>query len=116
MLSYTIQLHFDGLKDVGTSITYPDLIEFLVQRRRAWLSLGPKKPLTRHTQHHCQVYDLVGGAFASTSNDRLEIIWLPTVGNANGRVLQRPSIGISVGDFAMDPTQDLIVFLEDDAT
>ncbi|KAF8169636.1 hypothetical protein BJ912DRAFT_999277, partial [Pholiota molesta] len=116
LLVYTIQLHLDGLKDGGTTIPYPDLIGSLARRRQAWLSPERIEPVTLYTQDDCRAYELAGGAFASTSENRLEILWLPTSNGVKGCTLQEASMGISVRDFTMDPTQDLIILLEDTGT
>ena len=44
----------------------------------------------------------------------LFLIWLPSATH-DGRVLHRKTIGLSVRDFAIDPNEDIIVFLEDDS-
>lgn len=106
----------DGLKDAGTPLSHSELLQSLVKRRQAWLRLKKKRPLIRRTQPNCHGYELVGGAFAHTSwsDDHLEIVWLPTASNAEGRTLSRPSIGISgPREFTMDPTQDLIALVEE---
>ncbi|KAF8169653.1 hypothetical protein BJ912DRAFT_172135 [Pholiota molesta] len=115
LLVYTIQLHLDGLKDSGTSTTYPDLIESLVRRRQAWLSPEMTEPLIHRTLHDCGACELVGGAFtnSNTTAECLEVIWAPISNGDQGRTLHRPSIGISVRDLTIDPTQDLIILLED---
>ena len=53
---------------------------------------------------------LVGGAFATTDGHRFEVVW-PKSGHDK---IKKPT-GFSVRDFAMDPTQDLIAFMDDDA-
>ncbi|KAF8169410.1 hypothetical protein BJ912DRAFT_175019 [Pholiota molesta] len=113
-LTYTIQLHLDGLKDGGTSLRHSVLIDTLVRRRQAWLALDVKEPLTRRTPPNCDLYELAGGAFAQMSSDHFEISRLPTARNADERTDRRPLNGILAWEFAMDPTQDLIVFFEDD--
>ncbi|KAF8171466.1 hypothetical protein BJ912DRAFT_119761 [Pholiota molesta] len=115
LLVYTMQLHLDGLKDSGTSTMYPDLIESLLQRRQAWLSPERTKPLIHHTLPSCRAYELVGGAFANsdTTTESLKVIWAPTSNGDQGRTLQRPSVGFSVSNLTMDPTQDLMILLED---
>ncbi|KAF8192058.1 hypothetical protein BJ912DRAFT_924971 [Pholiota molesta] len=113
LLAYTIELHRDGLKDAGTSLNYPDLIAALRRRRKKWLSLKIKEPLTYLTQHNCDVFELVGGAYADTSKDCLEMRWLPNASNVKAKALQRSSIGISAANFTMDPTQDLMVIVEE---
>lgn len=108
-----MQLGLDGLTDSETSISYQDLTKSLVRRRQAWVSLERKAPLTHHTQHDCRSYELAGGMFADTNKDFLTIIRLPTSSNVKVRAFERLSIGFSARDFTMDPTQDLIVFLQD---
>ncbi|KAF8171138.1 hypothetical protein BJ912DRAFT_911666, partial [Pholiota molesta] len=115
-LTCTVQLHLDGLKDAGTTLSHTDLIAYLTRRRRAWFALETNGPLTVQTQPYCEVCELAGGAFATVGSDHFEVIWLPTASHADGRTLRRPLRGISVAEFTMDPTQDLIVFLEDDGT
>lgn len=61
----------------------------------------------------CRAYELVAGMFCKTGDD-LVCAWLPSA-NAEGRSLVLGDIGLRVvRDFAMDPTQDLIVFVQDD--
>ncbi|KAF8192055.1 hypothetical protein BJ912DRAFT_1142196 [Pholiota molesta] len=76
-------------------------------------SLDGKEPFARKTQRG-RAEEFVGGAVATMSNDKdhLEVIWLPTAGNTEDRRLQLPMTGITVQELTMDPTQDLLVFLE----
>ncbi|KAF8169643.1 hypothetical protein BJ912DRAFT_888360 [Pholiota molesta] len=124
LLEYTIQLHMDGLEDGGTSLSHTERIESLMLRRRAWLALETKGPRTVQTQPDGDVFELAGGAFATASSepDHFEIIWLPTASDATQRTIQRPlsrrplDENLLEGQFTMDPTQDLMVFVEDDGT
>jgi hypothetical protein len=113
-LEYTIELHRDGLKDAGTSLSYPELIAFLRRRRQAWLSCEIKEPLIHHTQHNYDAFELSGSAYADISKGHYEILWLPTASNVQAHAIRRPSIGISPVNVTMDPTQDLMVILEED--
>jgi hypothetical protein len=65
-------------------------------------------------QHICRAYEFVGGVLASSDRHHLEIAWLPMASNPEGHTLQRCLAGISVRDFTMDPTQDMIALLEED--
>ncbi|KAF8169646.1 hypothetical protein BJ912DRAFT_1067113 [Pholiota molesta] len=114
-LVYTAQLHLDGLKDCGTSIAYPDLIELLVRRRQAWQSPERREPLTCRTLRDSEAYEFVGGAFTNTSQgtDFLQFIQVPISNGGQGCTVRRPLIGIPVEALGLDPTQDLIVFLEE---
>ncbi|KAF8190061.1 hypothetical protein BJ912DRAFT_353375 [Pholiota molesta] len=116
LLTYTIQLHFDGLKDVGTSSFHSELIESLLRRRQAWLSLDCTGYTTYSMQHLCRACEFVGGVLASSDRHHLQIAWLPTASNVEGRTLQRYLAGISVRDFTMDPTQDMMALFEDDGS
>jgi hypothetical protein len=93
-------------------------------QRLAWLALETKGPLTVRTQPDCDVFELAGGAFATASGatDHFEIVWLPTASDATKRTIRTPlnrtplDENLLEGQFTTDPTQDLIVFLEDDGT
>lgn len=116
-LAYIVQLHFEGLTDAGTSTAHSELIMRLQRRRKAWLSPNTIEKgacFALNMEHECQAYELVGGAFADANMQNFEIVWLPTSSNDEGRTLRRASMGMQVRDFAMDPTQDVIAFLEDD--
>lgn len=118
-LLYIIQLHLDGLKDAGTSMLHSELIQRLLCHRKAWLSLTSSEEIgyvPLRMNHICRAYELVGGAFAHTDKQHLEIVWLPTFSGGETCTLQRASIEAPIRQFAMDPTQDLIMLLEDDAT
>ncbi|KAF9474746.1 hypothetical protein BDN70DRAFT_884502 [Pholiota conissans] len=109
-----LQLHLDGLCDAGTSTGCSDLLIMVLERRRAWFEFGCTKSTKYETKHNCLAYELTGGVFATTDGDCLELKWLPTRNRTHGQQTIY-SAGVSMRDLAMDPTQDLIVFLEDDA-
>lgn len=119
-LEYIIQLHLDGFEDARTSTTPSDLIQRLRSHRAAWLALTPheeKRHIALDMKYPCEVYELVGGAFANINKYYFEIAWLPTVFNpGNTPLIQRTPSDIPIASFAMDPTQDLIVLLEADTT
>ncbi|KAF8192077.1 hypothetical protein BJ912DRAFT_962766 [Pholiota molesta] len=85
-LVYTVQLHLDGLEDGGMLTSSSDSIETILRRRQAWRSLDGKEPLTCQTRR----------GYAEELAHRLEL----------------PLMGISAREFTMDPTQDLLVFLD----
>jgi hypothetical protein len=65
---------------------------------------------------HCHAYELVGGLFAKALEDsgaarRLVASWLPGNGRAE-RPLVVDDLGVRIKDFALDPSQDLVVLLE----
>jgi hypothetical protein len=116
-LAYIVQLHLEGLTDAGTSTAHSELIMHLQRRRKARLSpntIEKGESFTLNMKHECIAYELVGGAFADANMQNFEIAWLPTSSNDEGRILRRASTEMRIRDFAMDPTQDVIAFLEDD--
>jgi hypothetical protein len=113
---YIIQLHLDGLKDCGTALPNADSLARLLERRRAWLSLEWMGRIAAEIPFSCwaDVWDLVGGAVAHVNVDegKLEIIQLPTSKGDKGRTVRRTLSGLTPLCVTMDPTQDLMVFLQ----
>ncbi|KAF8194950.1 hypothetical protein BJ912DRAFT_159975 [Pholiota molesta] len=113
-LMYIIQLHLDGLEDCGTALPNADSVARLLERRRAWLSLEWTGRIAAEIPFSCwaDVWDLVGGAVAHVDEGKLEIIQLPTSKGDEGRTVRRALSGFTPLCVTMDPTQDLVVFLE----
>ncbi|KAF9476175.1 hypothetical protein BDN70DRAFT_188071 [Pholiota conissans] len=119
LLEYHIQLHFDGLEDGGTSTstTIPENIGHLLQRRDAWFTqtwvdpVYTSGPGSKYRNYH-DSYRLGGGAFASTNWNHLEIVWLPTTSNIEGRRIEHDLFATPIMTYGMDPTQDVIAMLE----
>lgn len=92
---------------------HAELLQMLRDRLKAWEQLDWKKfrviPSGDFSQ--CRAYELVAGTFATSNGSNLLVIWLPSATH-EGRVLHRETLEISVRDFAIDPTEDVIVFLE----
>ncbi|KAF8168775.1 hypothetical protein BJ912DRAFT_196465 [Pholiota molesta] len=115
-LLYIVQLHFDGLKDAGTSTAHYELIERLQRHREAWSSLnmiGKREYVAIVMKYQFHAYELVGGAFADTDSQYFQIVSLPTSRNEERCKPRETEPGMLIRDFKMDPTQDVIVFLED---
>jgi hypothetical protein len=114
LLAYTLQLHYDGLKEVGTPpSSHFELAESLLRRRQAWFSVKWPGLTTYRMQRTVQAYEFVGGAFAVTDGHNLEVVWLPTSNNINVKHLKFQNLtGLEIRDITMDPTQDMIVLLE----
>ena len=67
-----------------------------------------------HVSGELHAYELVAGAFSkSDGNEMISVVWLPN-SNAMGREVILPSSDIAIRDFAIDPTRDLLVLLEDE--
>ncbi|KAF8182583.1 hypothetical protein BJ912DRAFT_978296 [Pholiota molesta] len=119
-LEYIVQLYLNGFEDAKTSTPHSELIQHLLHYRKVWLSLPPTKGLeyiSLDMKHPYQRKELVGGAFADAVKQHFEIVQLPTAySNGEKPTTRTASTGTPIRDFAMDPTQDLMVFLEDDTT
>jgi hypothetical protein len=115
-LMYIIHLHLDGLKDSGTVAPNADSVARLLQRRHAWLSLKWTGRVAAEILFSCALdaWDLVGGALAYGDTDvgKLEIIQLPTTGDDKGRTIRRALPAFTPLCMTVDPTQDLMVHVE----
>ncbi|KAF8194952.1 hypothetical protein BJ912DRAFT_160020 [Pholiota molesta] len=111
-LIYILHLYWDGLKACGTALPTADAVARLLHRRHAWLSLAWTESVTATIPFSTcsEAWDVVGGAVASVDDGMLEIIQLPTAGNDKGRTIRR-AFG-STPCLTMDPTQDLLLFVE----
>ena len=92
-------------------------MEILLERRAAWRALCPKARTAVVLAGRCHAYELVGGLFAKALEDvggaarRLVAAWLPG-NNGQRRLFGVDDLGVRIKDFALDPSQDLIVLLE----
>ncbi|KAJ7102824.1 hypothetical protein C8R44DRAFT_808603 [Mycena epipterygia] len=112
-LQYTIELWADGMVpgDSG-NIFSPQRLERLYKWRRAWQNLRWTSRTDFSINQHPRAYELVGGVFAQQSTwpqSDFTAIWLHSA-----EIISNDNIGIKSLDFAMDPTQDLVVFLHVD--
>lgn len=124
-LQYHIELALDCMLDGPPStVTISERLEQLRTLRRAWTLFEWKKEVRVPMPGFCHAYELVGGVFAKTFSSgsidhnqsgsrRFISCWLPS-SSAPGHTLVRNDIGISTRDFAIDPSQDLIAFVQSD--
>ena len=113
-MQYIIELGTNGMEATSYSLPHVDLLQKLRDRLKAWEQLDRKRyrVIPSGNFGECRAYELVAGTFSTSDGSNLFVIWLPSATN-DGRVLRRKTIGLSVRDFAIDPTEDIIVFLED---
>ena len=115
-MQYIIELGTNGMEATSASYALPhvDLLQKLRDRLKAWEQLDRKRyrVIPSGNFSECRAYELVAGTFSTSNGSNLFVIWLPSATH-DGRVLRRKTIGLSVRDFAIDPTEDIIVFLED---
>jgi hypothetical protein len=113
-LQYIIELGLDGMVDSGSStLSHADRLAKLRDRRKAWSSLNWKKRSVIQIQGLCHAYELVGGVFVKASGGlHFLASWLPSTTH-EGRRIQRDDLKMEARDFAIDPGQDLIIFVEE---
>ncbi|KAG1738143.1 uncharacterized protein EDB91DRAFT_1082897 [Suillus paluster] len=123
-LQYHIELGLDCMVDGPMStITVAECLEQLFTLCRVWTLFEWKKEVHVPMPGFCQAYKLVGGIFAKTSSSggihnytgsqTFISTWLPSLSDP-GRTLVQTNIGISMRDFAIDPSQDLIALVKTD--
>ena len=113
-MQYIIELGANGMRATSYTLPHADLLQKLRDRQKAWEQLDQKKFRVTFSGDfsECRAYELVAGTFSTSNGSNLFVIWLPSATH-DGRILRRKTIGLSVRDFAIDPTEDIIVFLED---
>jgi hypothetical protein len=116
-LKYSIELWADGLVHCSAArLTPAEKLENLTKYRRAWQNLDWASRTEIEIQMAPRAYELVGGVFAQHDTwpeSNLTSIELPSA-NKTVKIKSVPNIGLESLDFAMDPTQDLVVFLHQD--
>ena len=105
------QLALYGMEDTGSEIPYLNSLFLLRDRQHAWESLKWKQTTTIVVPHYCKAYELVAGVFASSDGQDLNIIGLPSNGDEGYTLTRTPNLPIR--DFAIDPTEDVVAFLEE---
>jgi hypothetical protein len=113
-MQYIIDLGANGMEATSYMLPHADLLQKLRDRLKAWEQLDREnfRVIPSGDFGECRAYELVAGTFSTSNGSNLFVIWLPSATH-DGRVLHRETIGLSVRDFAIDPTEDIIVFLED---
>lgn len=105
----------DGLEGSGFVASHSELLSHLHDRRLSWAEANWKQVTRLEIENNCIAYELVAGTFAMSDGQNLSLTWLPSAMKGSHHLEYRP-LGFSVRDFTLDPTQDLIVLLEDDQT
>ncbi|KAF8198205.1 hypothetical protein K438DRAFT_1824018 [Mycena galopus ATCC 62051] len=113
-LKYIIELWADGLvPSYRNSLSPVEKLDQLHKWRRAWQSLDWTSQSVFQIGPNPRAYELVGGVFAqhiTWPESDFTAIRLPTA-ETRAQISSQKSIGVESLDFAMDPTQDLVVFL-----
>lgn len=116
---YKIELFADGMvNSEDCRHTALERLGLLRKRRQAWKELSTVLKEWNLGTQRWNAYELVDGIFAQTMNTTQEpnsrgILFasLPSR-DFEGSVLKYDDVGFSFRDFAMDPTQDLIAYLQ----
>ncbi|KAH9018318.1 hypothetical protein EDB84DRAFT_1626704 [Lactarius hengduanensis] len=100
----------------GPASTAAARMDLLLERRVAWRVMRPRRRAAVALAGPCHAYELAGGLFAKAIEEfraapRLVASWLPS-NTADETRLVIDDLGVRIKDFALDPSQDLIVFLE----
>lgn len=119
ILKYHIELYADGMVDgVGCQLPVADRLSQLQSRRQAWKNMEWENHLIPLIPGSWNAYELVDGIFSKTINSVSQntargILFasLPSRHNP-GSVVLFEDVGIIFRDFAMDPTQDLVVYMQ----
>ncbi|KAJ6541983.1 hypothetical protein DFH09DRAFT_1041364 [Mycena vulgaris] len=115
-LKYNIELWADGLLPAHASGLSPvEKLENLHKWRRTWQTIAWTSRTEVPINAHPRAYELVGGVFAQQNTwpeSDFTAIRLPS-SRCEGETMSTQNIGIESLDFAMDPTQDLVVFLHE---
>ena len=114
-MQYIIELGANGMEATSYTLPHVDLLQKRRDRLKAWERLDLKKfRVIANGDFNFRAYELVAGTFSTSNGSNLFVNWLPSATH-DGRVLRHETIGLSIRDFAIDPTEDIIVFLEDDS-
>ena len=122
-LQYIIELAADGMEDgVDCPLSIAERLARLLQLRGRWRAVDWAGTAKVSAPALTKAYEFADGVYASSRvqgavfrSRHLALTWLPTLATGGGgesRVIEREDVGLSIRDFAMDPSQDLIVLLQ----
>ncbi len=118
LLKYKLALHFDNAIDTCVSKqTTSERYKRLVASREAWGRLEWEKETNTPARGDCSAYEVVSGQFVKILwGQELYVLTLPTVDSEAHLEIRSDCLTGLIKDFAMDPSQDIIAYLEDDAS
>ncbi|KAF8879597.1 hypothetical protein BD779DRAFT_1551441 [Infundibulicybe gibba] len=115
-LQLILELGMDGMMATpgADHLTPSQKLTLLREKRRAWDTLSWRNIQSVRIAGGYLAYELVGGIFMNTfTGHDLLVSWLPSLASG-GKQAFTESLGGRIRDFALDPTQDLIIYLADD--
>ena len=93
---------------------YADHLSKLRGLRKGWRTLNWKSKTSIRVQGSCNSYELVHGYFVKVDiHGNILVLELPSA-TREGRTVCNENLSMIPGDFALDPTQDVIIFLKPD--
>lgn len=108
-----LELSVNEMEDTASDIPLPARLSRIRDLRINWANLmweDDKQLQLRIFDYRSHAF--VAGVCAILAGETLKVMWLPSIRDA-GRTLEHQLPGIlPSGDFSIDPTQDLLVFLE----
>ncbi|KAF9052255.1 hypothetical protein BDZ89DRAFT_422613 [Hymenopellis radicata] len=118
LLKYKLALYFDNATDTYESKeTTSERYKRLIASREAWGSLEWEKETSTPARGDCSAYEVVSGKFVKMLWGReLFVLTLPTVDSEAHLEIHPDRLTGLIKDFAMDPSQDVVAYLEDDAS
>lgn len=117
LLQYKLELEFDDLDDPGICRGFmADRHRRLLHSRAVWAHLRWNNMTRTPMPGSCSAYEVVGGKFVKMLWGKdFSVVTLPT--SQSGATFERMvDLEGMIKDFAMDPSQDFIAYLEDDGT
>ncbi|KAF4582694.1 hypothetical protein EYR40_002618 [Pleurotus pulmonarius] len=118
-LQYLFELGMDGMVNcAGPTIPYQDRLKELIGHRKAWANLRWRQSSLRIPGEieELNLYGFVAGVFAKLIHRQTFVTrHLSTINahESNDRWIDR-ELSFPAKEFVMDPTQDLVIFLEED--
>lgn len=96
------------------TVAYADHLSKLRGLRKGWRTLNWKSKTSIRVQGSCNSYELVDGYFVKVDiHGNILVLELPSA-TGEGRTVCNENLSMIPGDFALDPTQDVIIFLKPD--
>lgn len=114
VLQLTIERAKEGMADFGVEDEPAEAVKRLQELRTRWETLTWTSEECYVVEGSCNAYELVDGKFIKTDSEgNILIVQLPTSKESLYTVLAKCNLGFGMrpGDFALDASQDLIVFL-----
>ncbi|CAA7262334.1 unnamed protein product [Cyclocybe aegerita] len=110
-IRYIYELGLNGMQDAGSNKPPDELLVLLRDRQRRWVELDWKSVHVVKAPGNRLFPKLAAGTLSYSDGTDLFVLYLPSARNP-GHALHRTSLDFKIHDFAIDPSQDLVVVLE----